>query len=156
MCPPSSGDGVGLAVGVVLGVDVGVAVGGTVPVTVGVAVGLAVADAVGVSVGVWLGVADTVLLGVAVGVPDAVLLGVAVGASGWPSQPPAHVSVLSKTVLLHPAATQKFAQATEPATPSVQNAVPVQLRHKQHIASAGAVKPHCTATPSSSPTVSAA
>ena len=128
-----------------------VVVGVMVSVEVGVTVGLAVGDPVGVIVAVLVTLA--VMLGVVVGV----WLGVAVGASAEPSQPPAHVSAMSNVVLLHPAATQNVAQSSEVDMPSTQNAVPAQLLHAQHMASAGrgSTAPMSRALPRNNPTVAA-
>jgi hypothetical protein len=135
---------VGLALGVALEVWVALAL------AVGVRVGLALGVALEVDVGVALGVAVRVRVGDAVAVRVGVLLGVAVGASGAPSQPPAQVSAMSKTALLHPEATHRVAHDSEFISASTQNDAPEQVRQAQHIASAGAALSTPTTSPPSS------
>jgi len=168
MWPESCGGVVGVADGELDGVPVGVAVGvalismvfvgDDVGVEVGVTVGVAVliGELVGVLVGVALGVAVAVpvAVAVAVAVTVGVLLGVAVGASGAPSQPSAHVSLVTNTVDGQPLLKQKFEHWIDVARPSTQNAAALQSRHKQHMARASLASE--TATISDAATIQAA
>src|SRR4030095_4370878 len=78
-------------------------------------------------------VAGGVVVAVTVGVSVGVLLRVAVGASGCPSQPPAHVSLVSKLRLPQPACSQIAAQVTLLGSVSMQRAPPEQPKQTQHI-----------------------
>ena len=147
---------VGVSVGVDVRVVLGVVLGDALGVRLGVAlavlvsVGLALGVALALDVGVALGVALRVRVGDALGVSVGVLLGVAVGASGAPSQPPAQVSEMSKTALLHPEATHRVAQESEFIWASTQNDAPEHVRQAQHIASAGRGFSAATSSPPSS------
>src|SRR6266702_960618 len=107
----------------------------------GVSVAVAVCEAVSVggtvTVGVSLGVCVAVAVAAAVPVGVAVWLGVAVGTSGWPSQPPSHVSSFWKVEFGQPAWSQNVAHATGPLRASTQNPAsqPVPA-HTQHCAAA--------------------